>query len=249
MDITSVRYINLARNWHRNLLISALLKKLPYKVLRCPGTLITDFNDPGIRKYLSLGFEEYLDPNRIKGVAGCWIAHSHVLEEVTERSGITVVLEDDFVCQRGFFTLALKMVKEFNRDFDVILFDTWGKGPLDNHKISDNIYRPRNFSHPFYSGSHCLFVNNSRIPKILDLKLNSKVKDYDGYLIANDNIVVYIFYTGLCGSRNIGSDIYNDWRSKYGIAMKLVIFTVSKIRELLALVFERKQRDRPSDQV
>jgi hypothetical protein len=118
-----------------------------------------------------------------------------------------VVLEDDFVCRPKFFENALRMVNAFDRDFDVILFDPWGTGPLAKHKIAENIYFPANCTYPYYGGSHCLFINNTRIPRILEAKLTSEVMDYDGFLLGSGKIDTYIFYTKECATQPFGSDI------------------------------------------
>jgi hypothetical protein len=144
-------------------------------------------------------------------VVGCWIAHSRALESITERQGITVVVEDDFICTDDFFDRALKMINSFDLDFDVIVFDPWGEGPQEEHRVSDDIYRPRNCLPFSYVGTQCLFINNHKIPNILESKLNSKIRDYDNFLFANHKINCYVFYTGLSGTRHIGSDIRSKW--------------------------------------
>lgn len=219
MEITSIRYINMDKNWHRKLFMTLLLRSLPFKNFRYSGVRF-DFKNNAYDKYLKYGFDPHLElinKDRITGVIGCWIAHSIVLEDVTEQNGITVVLEDDFVCRSHFFEKALSMVNSFNRDFDIVVFDTWGTGPLEIHKIYENIYSPRHYSYPYYGGTHCLFVNNARIPKILEAKINSQVLDYDGFLLTGGKLDTYIFYTGDCASRAIGSDITTRQRSNYDL--------------------------------
>jgi GR25 family glycosyltransferase involved in LPS biosynthesis len=206
MDITSIRYINMDKNWHRKLFMELLLGAMSYPVIRKAGVKFRSDN-PSYDKYLTLGIAPYVNSERSEGVVGCWIAHSQVLEEITEQAGITVVLEDDFVCRPKFFENALRMVNAFDRDFDVILFDPWGTGPLAKHKIAENIYFPANCTYPYYGGSHCLFINNTRIPRILEAKLTSEVMDYDGFLLGSGKIDTYIFYTKECATQPFGSDI------------------------------------------
>lgn len=206
MKIHSIRYINLRKNWHRKLMIQSALRNVPYPVFRSPGIIFDEKSDK-CRNYIPLGLEEYLlnDP-RSKGVIGCWIAHTVALEAVDDRQGMSVILEDDFICAPSFFDRAVEMLEKFDKDFDIIIFDPWGSGPLDTHKIDTNIFKPQN-GFPYYIGTQCLFINNSKIPKILDVKLNSKIQDYDGFLFNTDKLECYLFYTRLSGTRHIGSDI------------------------------------------
>lgn len=225
MNITSIRYINMDKNRRRKWLLKSLLGAVPNKILRFPGVKF-DARDPAYQKYLLYGFHPSLDPvkdrSRVEGIAGCWIAHSHVLEGVSEQTGITVVLEDDFVCRSDFFENALRMVNAFNRDFDIILFDTRGDGPLEGHRVAENIYHPKNYSFPYYSGTHCMFVNNARIAKILDAKLNAQICDYDGFVLTSGKIDAYVFYTGECGTRALGSDINPGFKREYDLVDMLM---------------------------
>jgi GR25 family glycosyltransferase involved in LPS biosynthesis len=210
MEIKQIRYINIEKNIGRKYLIEKLLAKFNFPFSRVPGVTY-EVGNPDFEKYVVCGLEQYVREkpySRQKGVIGCWIAHSKALENVTEQDGITVVLEDDFVCRAHFFNKAMQMVNEFKRDFDVIMFDPFGKGPLESHKIVKNIYDPQGATFPLYHGAQCLFVNNKSIPKILDAKLTSQIRDYDGYLFYNDkNIVSYVFYTGASSAIKLGSDI------------------------------------------
>lgn len=233
MEITSIRYINLVKNWHRKLFIKLLLRSVPYKTFRCPGVKFDSKNN-AYDKYTKHGFKPYLESehkHRSNGVIGCWIAHSLAIEDITEENGITVVLEDDFVCKSHFFKNALNMVNSFDREFDIIIFDTWGTGPFEIHKISENIYSPKKITFPYYAGSHCLFVNNARIFKILEAKLNVQVADYDGFLIGSDKLDTYVFYTGDCASRAIGSDITINKRSNYDLLGILICLLPRAFRE------------------
>ena len=212
MNISSVRYINLDKNWHRRLLVQSVLKNVNYPIIRSPGIVY----QPGKQdydKYAAQGVEDYLaDLKRKRGVVGCWIAHIKTLESIRERQGITVVIEDDFICAPHFFDVALQMIRDFKDPFDVIVFDTWGEGPLEQHKIKENIYFPANYSYPYYGGTHCLFINNAGIPKIIQAAMSSKIKDYDGYLFRSEGFSTYIFYTSLCGTRYLGSDISGEYK-------------------------------------
>jgi GR25 family glycosyltransferase involved in LPS biosynthesis len=154
---------------------------------------------------------------RYKGVIGCWIAHSRILEPIKERVGITVILEDDFVCKKDFFENALRMVNSFDKDFDVVIFDPFGEGPLGMHRVAENIYTANKYTYPYYHGIHCMFVRNDRIPKILEAKLNSQILDYDAFLLIDANIDSYIFYTGACGTRLLQSDITPGGRRKFSL--------------------------------
>jgi len=237
MEITSIRYVNMDKNWHKNLFMKLLLRSKPYKNFRIPGVKFDNGNNK-YDKYLKQGIHPYLQSedhkNRFNGVVGCWIAHSLALENVTEQHGITVVLEDDFVCYFNFFENALKMVKSFHKDFDIILFDTWGTGPFEMHRISENVYSPKSHSYPYYGGTHCLFVNNAKISKIIESKVNSQVMDYDGFLLASSKLDTFIFYTGDCASRNIGSDITNYNKSTYDLLGIFICLLPHSLREKTA---------------
>lgn len=223
-------------------MIKSIIRKTSYNAILFPGVL---YNEKNIvyHKYIKKGTKQYLmnddHINRIKGVIGCWIAHSQVLETVVEHSGITVVLEDDFICQEDFFENALNMINNFNQDFDVILFDTWGIGPLEIHKVMNNIYFPRNCDYPYYGGAHCLFINNSQISKILDIKNNSQVMDYDGFLLSNEEIKAYVFYTGQCTVINVGSDISNNFGSKIEILINTFLCVLPETKWLKKIIYKR----------
>jgi len=233
MDITSIRYINMARNWDRSLFMRLLLKSVPYKVVRCPGVRF-DASNNKYDKYLKYDVSANLkgeDKHRCNGVIGCWIAHSRALESIKEREGVTVILEDDFVCKNNFFDDALKMLNSFDKDFDIIVFDPSGKGPFGMHKVAENIYSPHRYSYPFYYGSHCLFVRNDRIPKILETKLNSQITDYDGWVLCDTRIDSYVFYTGACAVRFTGSDITPGFKKRYELPDMLMCLLPHTLRE------------------
>lgn len=214
LKITSIRYINLKQNWHRRMMIKPLLKNLSFPIIRSPG-VVFNFNDLGFQKYLTHGVEEYLvGTKEEKGVIGCWIAHLKTLESISERSGITVILEDDFVCTDNFFSKAIKMVNDFDYEFDVIAFDTRGDGPLEEQRIAENIYKPKKYFQKYSTGvqfgAQCLFINNSKIPLLIELLLNSKIQDYDCFLFSSHNINCFLFYTWLSNSRHLGSNIRSN---------------------------------------
>jgi len=210
MNITGARYINMDKNWHRRLMVQSVLKNLDCPVVRSPGIVY----DPALeeyKKYTTHGVEDYLiDLKRKSGVVGCWIAHIKALESIREPDGLTIIVEDDFTCAPNFFDVALQMVRDFKEPFDVIVFDTWGKGPLEQHKIKENVYFPANSSYPYYGGTHCLFVNNAGASRIVESAIKSPIKDYDGFLFRSEGFKSYIFYTSLCGPRHLGSDINNE---------------------------------------
>ncbi|WP_075187333.1 glycosyltransferase family 25 protein [Teredinibacter haidensis] len=197
-NVTYIKYINMDKDVEKRFLISKLLSKFPYASQRIQGVMVNDQNI-SIENYLKFGFQSYLKKlpvNRQNGVLGCWIAHIKALESITETDGITVVLEDDFVCKEGFFEKALKMIKEFDKDFDVIVFDPSGGGPLDRHSIGSDMYDVDGYSSPEYVGSHCLFYNNKSVKRILKTILSSFVTDFDGFLFKDQTINSYVFYTG-----------------------------------------------------
>ncbi|MCF2487519.1 glycosyltransferase family 25 protein [Dyadobacter sp. CY347] len=207
-QITSIHYINLLSNAKRRVLIKNLLSQFPYDLTHIQG-VIFDNSNPKFKKYLNAGVEAYVQ-NHVhqKGIIGCWIAHTHALEVIpVDRIGITVVLEDDFVCASNFFLFALEQINRFKRSFDIFICDPWGKGPLSEHAVEKNIYQPRKCNYPYYSGAHCLFINSGSAPKILQLIGTTPIKDYDGFLIDNENLDVYLLYTGLSGVRDLKSDI------------------------------------------
>jgi hypothetical protein len=78
MDITSIRYINMDKNWHRKLFMELLLGAMSYPVIRKAGVKFRSDN-PSYDKYLTLGIAPYVNSERSEGVVGCWIAHSQVL--------------------------------------------------------------------------------------------------------------------------------------------------------------------------
>lgn len=197
------------KNKGKRFFIRLLLKKFPYKIRWVPGVVYQPENNE-FDKYLTKGLEDYLIEkpiSRIKGVIGCWIAHSKALEDISQEEGITVVLEDDFICTPTFFQVALDIINKFNHPFDVMVFDPRGCGPIEEHMVTEDIFDPKGISHPYYMGSQCLFVNNKSVNKILTEKLNSKIKDYDGYLLYNNSIKTYVCYTGLSKNLWFGSDI------------------------------------------
>jgi hypothetical protein len=217
-SIKAVRYISLKKD-----LLRRVLLRIQLRSLKCDKKWICGVNyeasNPIYNKYTKMGFEPYLSEieqqGRIKGVAGCWIAHSHALEDITDRDGISIILEDDFMCRPGFFKKAMEMINQLGQEFDVIVFDPLGTGPLPEHLISKDIYTNNGGSWPFYVGSHCLFINNRNIPKILDDKLNTQIKDFDGFLFMNTKLKVYLFYSHMCSSNYYGSSITNDYTSSW----------------------------------
>lgn len=221
------------KNWHRKLFINLLLKAVPYKIMRAPGVKYSP-EDSSFDKYLKNGIAAYLDnaaESRIRGVVGCWIAHTRIMESVKERTGITVVLEDDFICKDNFFQDTLKLVNAFDKDFDIIIVDPWGMGPLGMHKVSDGVYASHGYSYPYYAGAHCLFVNNARIPAILETIFSSPVYDYDGLLLNTSKLNVFMFYTGKCSVRTVGSDIAPGFKPKYDVKAILACLLPAKMRD------------------
>jgi GR25 family glycosyltransferase involved in LPS biosynthesis len=192
-------------------MVQSVLKYANCPVVRSPGIVY----QPGIQeydKYIVNGVEDYLvDSKRKSGVVGCWIAHIKALESICERKGITVIVEDDFRCNPEFFDVALQMINDFKEPFDVVVFDTWGDGPLEQHKVKERVYFPDNCSYPYYGGTHCLFINNAGATKIIKSAMGSPIKDYDGFLFRSEGFNTYIFYTALCGPRRLGSDINNEY--------------------------------------
>jgi len=208
--IKTVRYISLKSDFIKRCLLRTQLRSLPCEKKWIPGVKY-DANNSIYDKYTKNGFESYLSegwhPRRRGGVAGCWIAHSHALESITDCDGISIILEDDFVCKPGFFNKAIKMLSEFEQEFDIIIFDPSGTGPLQEHCISKDIYANNGGVWPVYWGTHCLFINNKSISKIIDTKLNSQISDYDGYLLTNSKLKIYLFYSHMCTANDFGSNI------------------------------------------
>lgn len=211
MEIKQIKYISMRKNIIKRILLNILLRKFPYQKSWIKGVKYDKAN-PAYKKYMKHGTEDYLHsnsltrPNGANGVIGCWIAHSHAIENITDIDGITVVLEDDFACKASFFKAALDMIEKFDRDFDVIVFDPRGDAPPPSYFIKPNICETKETCIPYFIGAQCLFINNKSIEKILNIKLNSKVKDVDGFLFANPNINTYAFYTGLSHAQWFGSD-------------------------------------------
>jgi hypothetical protein len=208
MDIKQIRYISLPADSLRRKLIERLLAMLPYPSRLVPG-VVYDPHNPEFEPYTRGGITEYLTihAHRKSGVVGLWIANSKAIEEVDECDGITVVLEDDFVCKSSFFDTALEMVEGFDRHFDIIMFDCMGK-PRKTHKITKNVYRSDGETFPRYHASHVLFVNNRSIPRILEAKQKFPVMDLDGFFLQPWNgLDVYQFYTGKSRQLYFGSHI------------------------------------------
>lgn len=209
MEITSIKYINMDKDIEKRFLIEKLLSKFQFTTQRISGIQYAKSPENHI-KYLSHGVAPYIMDDslaRQHGAIGCWIAHVKALETIDASTGYTVVIEDDFVCKDDFFEKALAMLNEFNRDFDVIVFDPKGDGPASGHYISPGIYDAQGCSHPHYVGSHCLFYNNSRITNLIKTIHSSQIRDYDGYLLVNKLISSYIFYTGRSKSIYFYSDV------------------------------------------
>jgi GR25 family glycosyltransferase involved in LPS biosynthesis len=193
----------------RRALLKRLLRTLPYENRLVPGVAYAP-HEPSLAKYITGGIQDYVleNPQRMRGVVGLWISHSMALESVDADEGVTVILEDDFVCTPDFFEVAIKMVNEFERDFDVIMFDCAGSGPREVHKIAPGIYQTDGESFPTYWGSHCLFVNNRSVRKILQVKQNYPVKDIDGFHLMRDHpLEVFLFYTGKCRQIFFGTNM------------------------------------------
>lgn len=216
MDIRQIRYISLPDDSLRMRLLQRLLDMLPYPARLVPG-VVYDAANPDYEPYIRGGMAPYLSlqPNRVRGVVGLWIANSKAIEDITEREGITVVVEDDFVCKASFFDTALEMLARFDRPFDVIMFDCQGK-PRAAHRIANGVYRSDGETFPTYWGSHVLFVNNRSIPKILEAKQKFNVMDVDGfYLQPSSGLEVYQFYTGKCRQLYFGSRISHFARTRF----------------------------------
>lgn len=214
-NITSIKYINLDKDFEKRFLLNKLLSKFTYPLERIPGVLV-DSKFSSAEKYMKYGLQSYVKEvkeSRQRGVLGCWVAHAKALESIIETEGITVVLEDDFVCRDGFFERALKMIENFDKDFDVIMFDPEGTGPLDHHAIGSGMYETEGYTYPEYHGSHCLFYNNKSVHRILETMLNSFVRDFDGFLLIEQTIKAYVFYTGEAKSLFFSSDV-NGVRSE-----------------------------------
>jgi hypothetical protein len=174
-----------------------------------PG-VVYDPAKPEYAPYIRGGINEYYlttRPDRCPGVVGLWIANSRAIEDVTDRDGITVVLEDDFVCTARFFERARDMVSKFDRPFDIVMFDCLGK-PRERHRIAKDVYRTDGETFPRYHGSHALFVNNRSIPKILEAKAKFNVMDIDGFFLAPwTGLEVFQFYTREASTLYFGSRI------------------------------------------
>jgi GR25 family glycosyltransferase involved in LPS biosynthesis len=213
IDITGIKYINLNRNWHRHLFLKLHLMPFRYPKQKIKGVIIRP-DDHEMQEHLQHGvhYSVQLDTTKGQGLAGCWIAHSHALQAIENNIGITAILEDDFICTKDFFSSALRLIKELNTEFDVIIFDPVGTGPLEIHKVADGVYQPRAHLYPYYYGTHCLFINNASKSKILAAKQLSQLSEYEHFLLENNAIKTLICYTGKSGSRNIGSDILIDYK-------------------------------------
>jgi hypothetical protein len=216
MDIKQIRYISLPDESLRRRLLERLLIRVPYPSRLVPG-VVYDPANPDFEPYTRRGIAEYVTahPGRVKGVVGLWIANSRAIEDIVERDGVTVVLEDDFVCTSSFFDTARDMLARFDRPFDVIMFDCMGK-PRDAHKIMENVYRTDGETFPTYWGSHVLFVNNRSIDRILEAKRNFTVMDVDGFFLhPGTGLEVYQFYTGKCRQLYFGSRVSHAARSRF----------------------------------
>lgn len=209
MNIIEIIYINLWTNFIRRRHITKLFRFQSLPCRRMAGVYYSEGRKK-FDKYLKTGVDDYLkaDKNgRINGAISCWIAHAKVLESITSKTGLTLVVEDDFSCQSNFLDVALGIVNSFDREFDILICDPQGEGPRNTDKISDEMYLVKGTCYPLYYGSHCLFVNNSKVNKILDSLYNTKIKDYDSFLLDSMDLNIYIFYTGLSETIKFGSNI------------------------------------------
>lgn len=221
--IKSIKYISLKKDLIRRVLLRTQLWLLPCKKKWIHG-VVYDAKNPVHKEYIKKGCLPYLKEkmhhHRQKGVVGCWMAHTHALEDIKDRDGISIILEDDFVCKPGFFKKAIKMLQGFDREFDIIVFDPSGSGPLPEHRIRNNIYTNNGGTYPLYWGSHCLFINNRSVPKILDVKRYSQICDYDGFLMTNTELKIYLFYSHMSTVINFGSNIFaGNPKKKYLIGI------------------------------
>lgn len=209
MEITSIKYINMEKDHEKRFLLEKVLSRYTYSIQRISGVAYSQ-NPDSYKNYTLNGLASYVASDSLKrqnGVIGCWIAHVQALESTVETEGYTVVVEDDFVCKDSFFEKALAMLNNSSIDLDVAIFDPKGEGPLSCHLIQNGIYNSQGDSFPLYAGSHCVFYKNSRIQALLKIINSSEIRDYDGYLLCNQNIKTYLFYTGLSRTIYFYSDI------------------------------------------
>lgn len=229
-SIQEIFYINLERNKLKRYLLENLLDRfsLPYR--RVPGVIC---NIDEIQQTHSMAsYLSTVDPSRLRGVTGCWLAHHNALSLIDKtRPGFTLILEDDFTCDDGFFEKLLKKVALLSEPFDIAIVDPRGLGPFENFKINEGIYRSGGKSFPYYCGSHCLLVRNSSADKILKAKSESSIMDYDGFLFCSSLLTNILIYTEQSGIINLGSDI--------GSSNKFKIL-INSIRYFINLKFKRK---------
>jgi GR25 family glycosyltransferase involved in LPS biosynthesis len=214
MKIVGIRYINLRKNKWRRIFIFRMLKKTKYKFRRIHGVIYKK-DDVMLNAYLQSGVEQYVveskSQNRAAGIIGCWLAHVKALESIKTTDGLTAIMEDDFAFNSVFFSRALSMIRKFDAPFDVIFFDTRGSGPIGMNPIFPGAFDNDRLCSPSFVGSHCLFINNNSVEKILRIIKSSLVKDYDGFLLNNKDIDTYVFYTGQSMCLEVGSNLDNSF--------------------------------------
>lgn len=210
-----------------------MLSRCSYASRRVEGVLF-DAENNSHEECVKNGFDEYLlsaSEDRRNGVAGCWIAHAGALKSIEDREGFSVILEDDFAFKADFFDIALDLISRLDGDFDVVCFDCIESDSCFSDEVFPGLFRTHGKSFPFYRGSHCLFVNNRRVPKILDAIGRSKVKDYDGFLFSTNKLDVWVASTGRSQVIYLGTDI--DRMGGFMVKVRGVY------RRMLYLLFEK----------
>lgn len=208
--IFEIIYINLCKNLFRRIYIITLLywRRIPFR--RIPGVRYSA-SCSRYQYYTRQGFFDYLfspeNSHRFNGVVGCWIAHVSAIESISCDYGITMIIEDDFYFDGHFIAMAERMIENFDRDFDILLFDPWGAGPLVDHQIGDGIYKIHGSPIGLYGGTHCVFINNIKRERILDEIRRSKIRDYDSFILENSSLDIFIFYTYRSSVINFRSNI------------------------------------------
>lgn len=113
--------------------------------------------------------KKYANPEkRQKREIGCYMSHLQLIQQVQQRSGYTIIFEDDFDIPNSSFlkdvSTILQTLENKGIEFDLLFLGTSSnnKGEL----VADNIYKQNKETNLW--GTYGYLVNNVHIPKILD---------------------------------------------------------------------------------
>ncbi|WP_018275061.1 hypothetical protein WKI13_11190 [Teredinibacter turnerae] len=209
IDVKSIRYISMPNNIGRRALLRLLLMRIPLKQTWVKGVNYQANSiehqrttERGVREYV-----EDLGESARAGIVGCWIAHNNALKSIKDKSGFTLVIEDDLIFRNDFIAAIKNTLRNYREHFDIAFIDPNGDGPLAKDKIKEGIYNPNFQCYPAYWGAHCMLVRNSSVNNIVEMMSDCKVEDVDGFLICHPKIKTIAVYTHKARTIYFGSNV------------------------------------------